>query len=87
MSTDERRPKIRRTPNLAITVLVTIYVVALISAVVLYFVGFAIRGTDTAGAADVFAWGNRLGVLGVFGGMLHLAVGAVRHIVEDNAHR
>jgi hypothetical protein len=87
MSTDERRPKIRRTPNLAITVLVTIYVVALISAVVLYFVGFAVRPNDAAGAAEVFAWGNRLGVLGVLGGMLHLAVAAVRHIVEDNARR
>ncbi|QNE36404.1 hypothetical protein [Leifsonia shinshuensis] len=87
MSSDARGPKIHRTPNLAITVLVAIYVVALISAIVLYFVGFAVRPTDAAGAADVFAWGNRLGVLGVFGGMLHLAVGAIRHIVEDNARR
>ncbi|CAM5424224.1 hypothetical protein [Leifsonia shinshuensis] len=85
MSTEAHRPKTRRTPNLAITVLVTIYVVALISAVVLYFVGFAVRPTDAAGATEVFAWGNRLGVLGVFGGMLHLAVAAIRHVVEDNA--
>lgn len=85
MSADERRPKVRRTPNLAITVLAAIYVVALISAVVLYFVGFAVRPSDPAGAEAVFAWGNRLGVLGVLGGMLHLAVAALRHVVEDNA--
>ena len=75
----------RRGPNLPLTVLVAIYVVALIAAIVLYFIAIATLGNDPRGAAGYFLFGNAIGALGVLGGMLHLAVAAVRNVVEDNA--
>ena len=78
-------PKQRRSPNLPLTVLITIYIVALIAGIVLYFVGFAVFANDRLDAAGAFAWASGLVGLGVLGAMLNLAIAAIRHIVEDNA--
>jgi hypothetical protein len=75
----------RRGPNLPLTVLAAIYIVALIAAAVLYFIAIATMGNDPRGAAGYFLFGNAIGALGVLGGMLHLAVAAVRNVIEDNA--
>ncbi len=74
-----------RGPNLPLTVLAAIYIVALIAAVVLYFIGIATIGADPRSAAGYFLFGNAIGAIGVLGGMLHLAVAAVRNVIEENA--
>lgn len=85
----DRAPKAtarsRRGPNLPLTVLAAIYIVALIAAIVLYFIGIATLGADPRSAAGYFLFGNAIGAIGVLGGMLHLAVAAVRNVIEDNA--
>lgn len=81
----ETPAKNRRGPNLPLTVLATIYIVALIAAIVLYFIGFATFANDPVGAAGFFVFGNGFGAIGVLGGLLHLAVAAIRNVVEDNA--
>ncbi|MFP3464909.1 hypothetical protein [Leifsonia sp. SIMBA_070] len=73
----------RRTPSLPLAVLMTIYIVALLASAVLYVVGFVVSGNDPAGAGALFTFANGFGSLGVVGAMLHLAVGAIRHAVED----
>ncbi len=87
MSDRAPKPSARshRGPNLPLTVLAAIYIVALIAAAVLYFIAIATMGADPRGAAGYFLFGNAIGALGVLGGMLHLAVAAVRNVVEDNA--
>ena len=74
-----------RSPNLPLTVLLTIYVVALVGGVVLYVVAFVTLNSDPRSAAGVFAWASGLTGLGVLGAMLHLAVAAIRRVVEENA--
>ncbi|WP_295121965.1 hypothetical protein [uncultured Leifsonia sp.] len=87
MSDRAPRPsaRTRRGPNLPLTVLTAIYVVALVAAIVLYFIGIATLGSDPRGAAGYFLFGNAIGAVFVLGGMLHLAVAAVRNVIEDNA--
>ncbi|MDR6969751.1 hypothetical protein [Leifsonia shinshuensis] len=42
---------------------------------------------DPRDAAENIVWANSLGAIGVLGGMLHLAVAAIRRVIEDNAAR
>lgn len=73
----------RRSPNLALTVLITIYVVAFVASAVLYVLGFTVTSSDPHGAVALFVFANGFGALALVGALLHLAVAAIRHVVED----
>lgn len=77
--------KNRRGPNLPLTVLAAIYIVAFVAALILYCLGFATVNDDARGAAGFFLFANGFFAIGILGGLLHLAVAAVRNIIEDNA--
>ncbi len=81
----ETTPKQRRSPNLPLTVLITIYIVALLTGIVLYVVALGELADNPLGAAGVLAWASGLAGLGILGGMLHLAIAAIRHAIEDNS--
>ncbi|MDN4596834.1 hypothetical protein [Leifsonia virtsii] len=77
-------PRDRRSANGPLAALVTVYTLALCVSMILFFVGFAAFSSDPLGGTGTIGWAGSFGAIGILGGMLHLAVAAIRRVIEDS---